>query len=244
MGKRVVLAPRNGAEALALGVSACFLAVAGVVVQGSPTLERTTATTTQNLAAQVQDVRTVSRPSPMTQIIGSRLPSVLLPEPPLVLLPVADQARAKIAAAGTRGGDGAVLVAWSRGAGTLSVGGGITGVAPPPLASAHPNGAVGFPVSTSAPSAVTAAPSTHSRPTRGPSQGPTQTTPVQTSPAGPTATTPVETTTTPTTPVETNPAPTTPVEPTPTPVEPTPAEPLPTDPPAAPTPGPAPTPTG
>ena len=213
MGTKVVLAPRNSAEAVALGVSACFLAVAGVVVHGNSAAERA-AISTQNLAAQVQDVRTVSRPSAKSEELHSRLPSVLVPEPPLVLLPLQDQAKAKIAAAGTPRGDGVVLVAWSRGAGTLSPGGGLTGVAPvpaAPLTANRPNGAVGFP-STTAPGVVTAAPATSSP--SAPSGTPSA------APSAPTGTTPPASETTPPPPVETSqppvdPTPTTPVETTP-----------------------------
>ena len=60
MGKRQVLAPRNSAEAVALGVSACFLVVAGVVVHGNAGIERAARPSTTNLAASVE----IRAPSP------------------------------------------------------------------------------------------------------------------------------------------------------------------------------------
>jgi hypothetical protein len=208
MGKKVVLAPRNSAEAVALGVSACFLAVAGVVVQGNASAERST--TTQDLAAQVQDIRTVSRPSPKSANLGSRVPSLIPSDPPLVLLPVKDQAKAKVDAIGTLREDDVVLVAWNRGSGTLSPGGGLTGLAspvPPKTSATNPSSIVTFP-STTEPGVVTAAPTTSpSQPTSGPIQG----TPTGTPSTPETSTPPTESPTDPPTeeptePVETTPA--------------------------------------
>ncbi len=212
MGKKALLAPRNSAEAVALGVSACFLAVAGVVVHGNSSLEGVLEPNTQNLAASIQ-TRTFSQPSPGTTVSGSRIPG-MTSEVPLVLLPVEQQAAAKVAALaqGTQRRDGVILVAYERGAGTLSPGGGLSGIVAAPKVSSprHPSGAVGFPTSTTAatsPGVVTAAPepATDPSPTTDPTTAAPTTaapsTPVET--AAPTETTPPVETTTP--PVETTP---------------------------------------
>lgn len=182
MGKKVVLAPRNSAEAVALGVSACFLAVAGVVVQGNAAAERSS-TTTANLAAQVQDIRTRSHPAPDNLDLGSRLPSLISSEPPLVLLPVKDQARAKREAIGTLREHDVILVPWVRGAGTLSVGGGT-------VTASRPNSAVEFPSTTTSPGIVTAAPV---EPTpSAPAQTSSPSTPEESAPTDESPTTPEE----------------------------------------------------
>lgn len=122
MGVKVVLAPRDGAEAVALGVSACFLAVAAFVAAGDVS---SASTSTDSLVAAPASVtldrpRTISRPPSVNQVYGAR---VVETAPPLVMLPLAQQAGAKLAAVGTRRGDGVVLVSVTRGQGVLALGG-------------------------------------------------------------------------------------------------------------------------
>lgn len=183
MGSKVVLAPRNGAEAVALGVSACFLAVAAFVVHGdgAPTTSDSSlvaAAASSASSTPVERPRTISRPPSSSLVYGARV--VDLP-PPLVMLPVAEQAQAKIDAAGTPRGDGATLVTVTRGQGVLALGGGapVVGVTAAPPAQ--------FPTEPTAPATPTT-----------PAAATPATTPAATTPA---ATTPATTPTTPSTPV-------------------------------------------
>ncbi len=209
MGKKVGLAPRNSAEAVALGVSACFLVVAGVVVHGNASVERANESSNPSYAAAVEVPRTYSHPSPRLTV-GSRVP-VLTAEPPLVMLPVNQQVAAKLAAQGTWRGDGVILVAYQRGAATLSGGGGLSGIVVGSQASpTHLSGAVGFPTSTVAPGsgAITITPPPTPPAAAGPTTPPTTgpTTPPTTEPTTPPTTEPTTPPTTePTTPPTTEP---------------------------------------
>lgn len=195
MGVKVVLAPRNSAEGVALGVSACFLAVAAFVA----TSDGTTATTQVDTfvaapaSATLDRPRTYSRPPTGSQVFGAR---VVETDPPLVMLPVRDQAKAKLEAAGTLRGAGVTLVTVSRGQGVLALGGAVAG------------GGTG---TTAAPVLIPTSPvSTPTTPAA------TPTTP----PATPPSTPPSTPSTPPTTPV--TPPPTTPTDPPTTPVDPPP----------------------
>lgn len=196
MGVKVVLAPRNSAEAVALGVSACFLAVAAFVATGDGGSASTDlgAVVAEPASATIDRPRTYSRPPSDSQVFGAR---VVETDPPLVMLPVAKQARAKLEAAGTPRGDGKTLVTVTRGQGVLALGGGPVG---------------GTGVTSAAPALLPTSPaSAASTPTATPS---TPATTPTTSPSTPPSTPPTTTPTTPA-PTPTDP-PTTPTDPPPT----------------------------
>ena len=79
MRQRVVLAPRNAGEAVAVAVSAVLLAGSAFAVAHEQVTQNATVSASYEAEARTADVRTVSQPRPRLQRIsvdGSRLPHV------------------------------------------------------------------------------------------------------------------------------------------------------------------------